>query len=458
MKGVGILLGLCFCAVISAAQESVPLQLFRLKPERQLINQLPLDSFLQAKHNSNYQLILSHGKWHAVGNGDGQVFTPDSGKWKRIDKTRLEGYHYDAFLFDCNGTLMKYGGYGFWRSHGMFVYFNEALGDWNIKPSNKEIAFSGNLAYFSRKENALYSFGNHVFNQSTDLEKTYLDSLYRIDLLKMKWENLGKINFKLIDKYHLHHRLNTLPSQQGCLILPISSDSLAIYFNLETMKYSVFSSSSNPKLFGFLKELPSDIQLFSDSYGIKLLNNESLLCIDSLSWEMVLANPIEEAQITESPTLTVSFNYLVFFGTIALTFGVILTIYLFRRKQKKSLFLETLQVTESVDALDLSILNNVVFEGAMYPIHPLDYEVIRKLAKQDASTLDLNNWLGLQDKQPENQKKIRAEWIKRLNTFFNAIGFVGEAFYRERLESDKRMFVYKMNPKLQVKHPSLIII
>jgi hypothetical protein len=85
----------------------------------------------------------------------------------------------------------------------------------------------------------------------------------------------------------------------------------------------------------------------------------------------------------------------------------------------------------------------------MYPVDPADYFVIRKLSEQDASTIDLNEWLGLENKQPENQKKQRAEWIKKMNTFFNSIGFKEDAFNRERLETDKRMFVYKMNSKLK---------
>jgi hypothetical protein len=75
--------------------------------------------------------------------------------------------------------------------------------------------------------------------------------------------------------------------------------------------------------------------------------------------------------------------------------------------------------------------------------------VIQKLAQQDATTIDLNDWLGLENKQPENQKKQRAEWIKRMNTFFQSIGFNDDAFKRERLETDKRMFVYKMNSVLK---------
>jgi hypothetical protein len=85
----------------------------------------------------------------------------------------------------------------------------------------------------------------------------------------------------------------------------------------------------------------------------------------------------------------------------------------------------------------------------MYPIDAADYLVIRKFTEQDATTIELNDWLGLENKQPENQKKQRAEWIKRLNSFFNQIGFKEEAFNRERQETDKRMFVYKMNHKLK---------
>jgi hypothetical protein len=267
MKGVFFLLLLNFYCLISSAQESVPIRLRQLKPNRELTNFLRLDSLQQTKANVNYELILSHGRWYAIGDGDGQVFISENGNWKRIDKTRLEGYHYRAFLFDCNGSLMKYGGYGFWRNHGMFVKFNEALGDWQIQPSDRDLPFSGNLAYFSRKENSLYSFGNFIYNQSMSEEKKFLDSLYRIDLLTMKWENLGKLNETLINNYHLHYRSTTLSDNTGCFVLPISTDSTALFLNFETKKYSVYNSKNNSRLFRFFRELPPNQQLYSDSYG-----------------------------------------------------------------------------------------------------------------------------------------------------------------------------------------------
>ena len=207
MKGAVSIFLILFLAISSHGQELVPTNLYQIRPDRTIRNFLLLDSIKQAKTKENYQLILSHNKWYAVGDGDGQVFTPENNRWKRIDQTRLEGYHYGAFLFDCNGALMKYGGYGFWRSHGMFVRFNEYTGDWQIQPSDRDLPFSGELAYFNKKSNFLYTFGNHYYNQSTSEEKTFLDSLFRIDLLKMKWENLGRLNKNLIEKYHLHHKI-----------------------------------------------------------------------------------------------------------------------------------------------------------------------------------------------------------------------------------------------------------
>jgi hypothetical protein len=453
MKSVFFLLGVIFYCLNSSAQESVPIRLKQLNPERRLVNFLPLDSLQQAKPNGNYNLILSRGKWYAIGNGDGEVFTPENGVWKRIDKTRLEGYHYGAFLFDCNGTLMKYGGYGFWRNHGMFVHFNEPLGDWQIQPSDRDLPFSGNMAYFSRKENVLYTFGNAIHNQSNSEEKIYIDSLFRIDMLKMKWENLGKLDFRLVDKYHLHNRISTLSSKQGCLILPISTDSSALFFNLETLTYSAYNSTSNPELFRLFKELPTNKQLFSDVFGLKILDCETLLCTDSLSWEEALKNPIEQSDIVDRKTPVVPLKYIFIFGALGLTFGAIVLLYRFRNHKKKSFLVKAESITVSENELDISILNTLVFKGAMYPIDQLDYSVIKKLAQREASTIDLNDWLGLENKQPENQKKQRAEWIKRMNAFFNSIGFTEEAFIRERQETDKRMFVYKMNTKLKVKHP-----
>ena len=449
MKGIFFLLWLSFICLISSAQEIVPTELKQFKPERQLTNFLPLDSTEQTKPFVNYHLILSHGKWYAIGNGDGQVFTPENGKWKRIDKTRLEGYHYGAFLFDCNGTLMKYGGYGFWRNHGMFVYFHEHLGDWQIKPSDRDLPFSGNLAFFSRKENALYSFGNYHYNQSMSEEKIYLDSLYRIDLLQMKWKSLGKLNEILRDKYHLHFRLNSLPNSKGCFILPISTDSTALFFNFETLKYAVYNSKNNPYLFKFFSELPSNQQVYSDVYGIKILSNDTFANSDSIDWEHALENPIEMGELLHIEQPNALFRYSMIATGIGLISGILLIYYLYKKKNKLKNTKQNVAPVNGTPTLDLSILNTIIFEGAMYPIDSSDYFVIGKLSQQDASTLDLNEWLGLENKQPENQKKQRADWIKRMNAFFNSIGFKEEAFNRERQETDKRMFVYKMNTKLK---------
>ena len=445
MKGVFFLLWLTFYCLISSAQESVPIRLQQLKPDRELTNFLRLDSLQQTKPNVNYELIISHGKWYAIGDGDGQVFISENGNWKRIDKTRLEGYHYRAFLFDCNGSLMKYGGYGFWRNHGMFVKFNEALGDWQIQPSDRDLPFSGNLAYFSRKENSLYSFGNFIYNQSMSEEKKFLDSLYRIDLLTMKWENLGKLNESLIDKYHLHYRSTTLSDNTGCFVLPISTDSTAIFLNFETKKYSVYNSKNNSRLFRFFRELPPNQQLYSDSYGLKILSNDSIVILDSISWEAAIDKPIETSDLVDGKTPTIAFKYSLLLGGIGLVFGILVLFYLYNRKKTKSVALYAPPVQSFSRTLDLSISNTIVFQGAMYPIDTADYFVIQKLAQQDATTNELNDWLGLENKQPENQKKQRAEWIRRMNSFFYKIGFTEEAFIRERIETDKRMFVYKMN-------------
>ena len=449
MKGVFFFLGLTFYCLISSAQESVPKRLNDIKPNRQLTNFLELNSAQQTKPKDTYQLILSHGKWYAIGNGDGQVFTPENGLWKRIDKTRLEGYHYGAFLFDCNGTLMKYGGYGFWRNHGMFVYFHEQTGDWQIQPSNRELPFNGNLAYFSKKENTLYSFGNFMYNQSMSEEKKFLDSLYRIDLLKMKWESLGKLNSNLVDKYHLHYRLHTLAGNGGCFVQPTSNDSTALFLNFETLKYNVYNSKNNSRLFRFFKELPVNEQIYSDNYGLKILDMEVLEIVDSISWEDATAKPLESSDLIDKQTTAVDFKFSILLSALACTLGVFLLYFLYKRKKSSNKINTETSTYKSSGTLDLSIQNTVIFGGAMYPIDAADYLVIRKFTEQDATTIELNDWLGLENKQPENQKKQRAEWIKRLNSFFNQIGFKEEAFNRERQETDKRMFVYKMNHKLK---------
>ncbi len=450
MKKISVLLLLVLLNCCIRAQESVPVELEKIKANQPFLNFLSLDTLEQAKPNFNYYLVQSNSKWYAVGNGDGQVFTSENNKWKRIDKTRLEGYHYGAFLFDCNGILMKYGGYGFWRTHGMFVYFHEGSGDWVIQPANRDIPFSGSLAFFNRKENNLYSFGNFVYNQSVSEEKKFLDSLFRIDLLEMKWENLGKLNPLLSEKYHLHHRLGTIHNQNGCLVLPVSNDSSAIYIDFNKLKFDIYNPQQNPELYKFLKHHKANIQLYSDNYGLKLLSQDSIKTFDSIPWDVALNSPVFSDNLLSSdetfPLLKSGWLY----ATVSMFLGLL---FLYHRKKTAKIDEKPLDEQKKINSLDLTISNTLRFEGAMYPISPEDYSVILHFAKQDATTIDLNDWLGLENKLPENQKKQRAEWIKRMNTFFTSIGFTEIAFSRERQESDKRMFVYKMSSTFNVLLP-----
>jgi hypothetical protein len=219
--------------------------------------------------------------------------------------------------------------------------------------------------------------------------------------------------------------------------------------NFETKKYSVYNSKNNSRLFRFFRELPPNQQLYSDSYGLKILSNDTLMNIDSITWESALSKPIESANINESQPTKSVFKYYILAGGIGVTLGLLLVMYLFKKKKSRISADLPPTVLASTATLDLSIANTIVFGGASYPIDSIVYSVIVKFSQQDATTIDLNEWLGLENKQPENQKKQRAEWIKRMNSLFQSIGFKEEAFTRERQETDKRMFVYKMNPKLK---------
>jgi hypothetical protein len=182
---------------------------------------------------------------------------------------------------------------------------------------------------------------------------------------------------------------------------------------------------------------------------------ETLDNVDSISWEEATGQPLESSDLLDRAAPTVSFKFSMLIGALGFAFGLFLIFFFYNRKRSSiKINSETPNFQSSVK-LDLSILNTVVFEGAMYPIDSADYIVIRKFTEQDATTIELNDWLGLENKQPENQKKQRAEWIKRLNSFFNQIGFKEEAFNRERQETDKRMFVYKMNNKLKANDASI---
>ncbi len=89
-------------------------------------------------------------------NGAMSVYKWRNNTWNNICKGANRGFNYGNKAFVHKGKIYCWGGYGFWRGHGMLIVFQEDLGEWELLP------FTGDLQFmFGWHTNiGLYAFTN----------------------------------------------------------------------------------------------------------------------------------------------------------------------------------------------------------------------------------------------------------------------------------------------------------
>ena len=74
-------------------------------------------------------------------NGAMSVYKWRNNTWHNICKGANRGFNYGNKAFVHKGKIYCWGGYGFWRGHGMLIVFQEDLGEWELLPFTGELDF-----------------------------------------------------------------------------------------------------------------------------------------------------------------------------------------------------------------------------------------------------------------------------------------------------------------------------
>ena len=74
-------------------------------------------------------------------NGAMSVYKWRNNSWTNICKGANRGFNYGNKAFVHKGKIYCWGGYGFWRGHGMLIVFQEDLGEWELLPFTGELEF-----------------------------------------------------------------------------------------------------------------------------------------------------------------------------------------------------------------------------------------------------------------------------------------------------------------------------
>lgn len=411
--------------------------------------------------------------WYLMGNGSGQLWKLDSNLvWRRIDRTFFAGYDFQSYLVYPG---LKYGGYGIWRTNGMMFNYREKLGEWEIVGLSREIPTFGKSCFYDSHRHVMYQSGSVQINNALKENTLYIDSLFELDMHNREWKSTGALNPEALYFLRPNHGFQALERTDGKFLYSLTGDTCAMldFFN----KYCYVPNARARKAFKDLcSTLVNGNLLVSTRTSILLVDTANFNVLDSLTWNELLWNPeliwpMVKPEEKISGTSQVNTYWWGGFLALMLLGG---GIYAFKKTRSKTSLqegkLEDELPSEHVESpaddgskapglqfqieieVDAILLNGKAIGTQMnsQEVRLLHILVQKKKLGQALNTVQFNELLGIDTRSPDNQKKIRSEVVKGINTAFQQAGFPQEAVRRIRHAEDRRMMMYFLHDSIDI--------
>ena len=159
------------------------------------ITPLALEEGLSPTHQylNSPSIWVQNNPYFPYGSG-GMVYTIKNDTIKRIDNSFNHGMQYGAPVFEHNGTIFKYGGYGFWSVRDFFTYYDELQNEWEVfSPiKSKTIPQGIGFPYFLKNQEEIYIFGGTTVNPYNRREQLNNNEVWVFDFKETTWNLKGK--------------------------------------------------------------------------------------------------------------------------------------------------------------------------------------------------------------------------------------------------------------------------
>ena len=145
------------------------------------------------KYLSNPLIWVQNNPYFPYTSG-GMVYTIKNDTLKRIDHSFDHGMQYGASVFKHNGTIFKYGGYGFWSVRDFFTYYDALQNEWEVfSPIKSKVIPQGiGFPYFIKNQEHFYVFGGTIVNPNNRREQLNNNEVWAFDFIKTTWNLKGK--------------------------------------------------------------------------------------------------------------------------------------------------------------------------------------------------------------------------------------------------------------------------
>lgn len=139
-------------------------------------------------NHKNYSPIQVDSTNYAVERGLGQVYRFDTNGLKRIDKSFSMQNNFGHAVFEYDGQLYSYGGYGFWNYHPYFVRYSWQNSEWNLViHDNNTLPPGRTKPFFQQNDEFIYLLGGEG-------ENGFLNDVVKVNLNNMESQTLGEID------------------------------------------------------------------------------------------------------------------------------------------------------------------------------------------------------------------------------------------------------------------------
>lgn len=373
------------------------------------------------------QLVLHFGRsgklYRMEDRGDSLLY------FVRMDKTVNYNYNINSYLFYSQGEIYELGGYGFWKSNGLLRQYNKVDQEWDIAPTNKEVHIGPVSsvrygAWIDSSREFVYVPFQVIVNDGQQSLDNGLRTIFQAQRLNVKtryWEDLGVVTDVA---YRLLKDANwgSYASDKGLLLGFVKGLYFLDFINNRILFYN------DPSLVQTLLRLQSYSHSYYHKGWVYNLNPLSYK-YDSVSLDPAIFKPIGET-IWYTP-----FPYGEVIGSVLflLTIGVLL-VY----RSRKAKRLASLPVADP-------LLNAHPFTETEQAL--LQLLLGRSEKGLTANISDINYVLGVKDKTPGMQKKVRSDVMNNINEKYAFLSRQKEPVVQSiRSESDKRYFEYLINP------------
>lgn len=355
--------------------------------------------------------------------GTGQIYKATSSisdkiEFTKIDSTIYFGHNFGSIKFSYLDTIYNFGGNGYWHFFGHLIYFNEGK-EWEIKKLNVENISNSSIHYLNSKNGILF-FIQKPYKDVSTIQSINEFKLVKLDLKVNKSEIVGNINnnylkYNEIKTYIYSNKLNGIICQFQSEFFLLNFERNEILKLTNTSLIKELNGSAN-----------SENEVFFEKNGIIYVgtgNNRNLKKIK------ILLSDFEKTNYK-----IYNENSSTFYITILIIITIILSLFFLKYKYFKSKF-------NNIIEGKVNIKNDLEFSEVEKAV--IELLIDKSIKNEFCDSEDLNKVFGLAKKSLEVQKKLRTEYIHRINHKFKVNYNTDKDFIeRHKTEEDRRFLKY----------------